>query len=113
MKNYEIISFDATNYERNFCVEEYCCLAENSVAPGKKELVDFNFNDIETQEAEKFTDFEKVRDEIEERTARLAKSGTGISPIPIIVKVFSPDVIDLTVVDLPGIVKVGIIRSDT
>jgi replication fork clamp-binding protein CrfC len=79
-----------------------------------KEELENSFTVVEeVQEAEKFTDFEKVRDEIEERTARLAKSSTGISPIPIIVKVFSPDVTDLTVVDLPGIVKVGIIRSDT
>jgi dynamin 1-like protein len=77
-----------------------------------KEELENSFTVVEkVQEAEKFTDFEKVRDEIEERTARLAKSRTGISPIPIIVKVFSPDVIDLTVVDLPGIVKVGIIRT--
>jgi len=54
----------------------------------------------------RFTDFEEVRKEIEVRTALIAGKDKGISVNPIILKVSSPHVINLTLVDLPGIVKV-------
>ncbi len=57
---------------------------------------------------EKFEDFSKVQDEIEKETLRVAESNKGISSEPIILKVFSPNVVDLTLVDLPGVVKVPI-----
>jgi len=51
-------------------------------------------------------DFKKVRDEIEADTERLAGKNKGISNTPIRLKIYSPNVIDLTLVDLPGIAKV-------
>jgi len=55
---------------------------------------------------EKFTDWSKAREEIESETHKIAGKNKGISSVPIIVKVFSPNVVDLTLVDLPGITKV-------
>lgn len=51
--------------------------------------------------------FNKVGKEINEQTIRLAGSNKGIVNVPIKVSVYSPNVIPLTVVDLPGIVKVS------
>ena len=57
---------------------------------------------------EKFEDFTKVHDEIEKETMRVAGINKGISSEPIILKVYSPHLVDLTLVDLPGVVKVPI-----
>ena len=57
---------------------------------------------------EKFEDFSKVLLEIEKETFRIAGINKGISSEPIILKIFSPNLVDLTLVDLPGIVKVPI-----
>jgi dynamin 1-like protein len=57
---------------------------------------------------ERIEDFQKVHDEIERDTARVAGKNKGISSEPIFLKIFSPRVVDLTLVDLPGIVKVSI-----
>jgi dynamin 1-like protein len=57
---------------------------------------------------EKIEDFSRVHEEIEKETFRMAGSNKGISSEPIILKVFSPNVVDLTLVDLPGVVKVPI-----
>lgn len=54
-----------------------------------------------------YTDFDEVRQAIEEMQVDMAGDKKGISMEPIILEVFSPNVINLTVVDLPGIVKVG------
>jgi replication fork clamp-binding protein CrfC len=55
---------------------------------------------------QKFTDFDQIRTEIELRTSKQAGENKNITDAKIIVKVFSPNVINLTVVDLPGVVKV-------
>ena len=54
----------------------------------------------------KFYDFSKVKTEIEEETERLSGNNKGISTEAIHLKIFSPYVCDLTLVDLPGLVKV-------
>uniref|UniRef100_H2UYQ4 Interferon-induced GTP-binding protein Mx n=1 Tax=Takifugu rubripes TaxID=31033 RepID=H2UYQ4_TAKRU len=56
----------------------------------------------------KFTDFEKIRNEIETETCRLTGSNKGISPVPISLRIYSPHVLNLTLVDLPGITKVPV-----
>ncbi|XP_077418063.1 dynamin-1-like [Vanacampus margaritifer] len=56
----------------------------------------------------KFTDFEEVRQEIEAETDRVTGQNKGISPVPINLRVFSPNVLNLTLVDLPGMTKVPV-----
>ncbi|XP_013112642.1 dynamin-1-like protein [Stomoxys calcitrans] len=55
-----------------------------------------------------FTDFNHIRQEIEEETDRIAGSNKGICPEPINLKIFSTRVVNLTLVDLPGITKVPV-----
>ncbi|RWS20391.1 dynamin-1-like protein isoform X4, partial [Leptotrombidium deliense] len=55
-----------------------------------------------------YTDFNKVRKEIESETDRLSGSNKGICPEPISLKIFSCNVVNLTLVDLPGITKVPV-----
>lgn len=57
---------------------------------------------------EKFEDFYAVLKEIEKQTVKLCGKNKNISGEAIILKIFSPSVVDLTLVDLPGIVKVPI-----
>ncbi|RVE75602.1 hypothetical protein OJAV_G00000230 [Oryzias javanicus] len=56
----------------------------------------------------KFVDFEEVRMEIEAETDRVTGSNKGISPIPINLRVYSPNVLNLTLIDLPGMTKVAV-----
>uniref|UniRef100_A0A671WZD4 Dynamin-2 n=1 Tax=Sparus aurata TaxID=8175 RepID=A0A671WZD4_SPAAU len=56
----------------------------------------------------KFVDFEEVRLEIEAETDRITGSNKGISPIPINLRVYSPNVLNLTLIDLPGMTKVAV-----
>ncbi|KAJ5808940.1 hypothetical protein N7474_010209 [Penicillium riverlandense] len=56
----------------------------------------------------KFEDFGLVKQEIEAETARIAGSNKGINRQPINLKIFSPHVLNLTLVDLPGLTKVPI-----
>ena len=56
----------------------------------------------------KYTDFEEIRVEIDADTARIAGDNKGISDVPINLKVTSPHVLNLTLVDLPGLMKVPV-----
>ncbi|CAL8142023.1 unnamed protein product [Orchesella dallaii] len=53
-----------------------------------------------------FTNFDDVREEIERETDHKAGTNKGICSEPISLKIYSTKVVNLTVVDLPGIVKV-------
>lgn len=54
----------------------------------------------------RFTEFQDVRREIENETARIAGNNKGIDRQPINLKIYSPHVLSLTLVDLPGLTKV-------
>uniref|UniRef100_A0A8B9JGT8 dynamin GTPase n=1 Tax=Astyanax mexicanus TaxID=7994 RepID=A0A8B9JGT8_ASTMX len=56
----------------------------------------------------KFTEFDEVRQEIEAETDRVTGANKGISPVPINLRVYSPHVLNLTLIDLPGITKVPV-----
>ncbi|XP_025975505.1 dynamin-1-like protein isoform X3 [Dromaius novaehollandiae] len=55
-----------------------------------------------------YTDFDEIRQEIENETERITGSNKGISPEPIHLKIFSSNVVNLTLVDLPGMTKVPV-----
>ncbi|XP_068578599.1 dynamin-1-like protein isoform X1 [Cebidichthys violaceus] len=55
-----------------------------------------------------YTDFEEIRQEVEAETERISGNNKGISDEPIHLKIFSPYVVNLTLVDLPGITKVPV-----
>ena len=55
-----------------------------------------------------FTDFTKVREEIENETDRLTGTNKGISPVPINLTIYSHKVVNLSLIDLPGLTKVPV-----
>ena len=55
-----------------------------------------------------FHNFSKIRDEIASETDRLAGSNKGITSDPIRLRIFSPHVLHLTLIDLPGITRVPV-----
>ena len=57
---------------------------------------------------EKFYDFNKIRGEIVKDTEAKTGRNAGISSLPINLRIFSPHVVTLTLVDLPGITKVPV-----
>ncbi|CAG7846064.1 Vacuolar protein sorting-associated protein 1 [Serendipita indica DSM 11827] len=57
---------------------------------------------------EKFYDFTKIRAEIVRDTEAKTGKNAGISPVPINLRIFSPNVLTLTLVDLPGLTKVPV-----
>ena len=56
----------------------------------------------------RFEDFTEIRDEIGNETDRLAGNNKGISDDPIRLRIFSPHVLNLTLIDLPGITRVPV-----
>lgn len=57
---------------------------------------------------EKFYDFNRIRGEIVRDTEAKTGKNAGISPQPINLRIFSPNVLTLTLVDLPGLTKVPV-----
>lgn len=57
---------------------------------------------------QKFTNFDLVKEEILKQTTDVAGSDRGISSVPIILEIFSPNVVPLSLVDLPGVTKVPV-----
>lgn len=60
------------------------------------------------QQGKRFYDFERIRQEILVETERMVGNNKGISEKPIRLKIFSPNVLTMTLVDLPGITKVPV-----
>ncbi|CAO3599123.1 unnamed protein product [Absidia cylindrospora] len=56
----------------------------------------------------KFYNFDKIREEIVKDTELKTGKNVGISPQPINLRIFSPNVLTLTMVDLPGLTKVPV-----
>ncbi|XP_028787296.1 dynamin-related protein 1E isoform X2 [Neltuma alba] len=56
----------------------------------------------------KFSDFSLVRKEIQDETDRVTGKSKQISPIPIHLSIYSPNVVNLTLIDLPGLTKVAV-----
>lgn len=56
----------------------------------------------------RFYNFDAIRREIETETARIAGLNKGISRLPINLKIYSDRVLNLTLVDLPGLTKIPI-----
>ncbi|XP_024987912.1 dynamin-related protein 5A-like isoform X2 [Cynara cardunculus var. scolymus] len=56
----------------------------------------------------RFTDFDAVRKEIADETDRETGRSKQISSVPIYLSIYSPNVVNLTLIDLPGLTKVAI-----
>merc|ERR1712223_2079559 len=58
--------------------------------------------------AKKFMSFTEIRKEIEDETERVTGSSKGISNLPINLRVYSPHVLNITLIDLPGMTKIPV-----
>ncbi|ODV70272.1 hypothetical protein HYPBUDRAFT_133415 [Hyphopichia burtonii NRRL Y-1933] len=56
----------------------------------------------------RFYNFHDIRNEIQSETLRIAGENKGISRLPINLKIYSTKVLNLTLVDLPGLTKIPI-----
>ncbi|KAF3449505.1 hypothetical protein FNV43_RR10233 [Rhamnella rubrinervis] len=56
----------------------------------------------------RFSDFSAVRKEIQDETDRMIGRSKQISPVPIHLSIYSPNVVNLTLIDLPGLTKVAV-----
>ncbi|CBI33933.3 hypothetical protein VitviT2T_002382 [Vitis vinifera] len=56
----------------------------------------------------RFTDFSIVRKEIQDETDRMTGRTKQISPVPIHLSIYSANVVNLTLIDLPGLTKVAV-----
>jgi len=57
---------------------------------------------------QKFPDFAAIMKEIEDETDRVTGSNKGISNLPINLRVHSPHVLNITLIDLPGLTKIAV-----
>jgi replication fork clamp-binding protein CrfC len=55
---------------------------------------------------QRFTNYADIRNEIENDTKAVVRDNMGVSNLPINLTIYSPHVVNLTLVDLPGMVKV-------
>ncbi|CAH9086667.1 unnamed protein product [Cuscuta europaea] len=56
----------------------------------------------------RYTDFSLVTKEIQDETDRVTRKPNHISPLPINLSIYSPNVVNLTLVDLPGLTNVAV-----
>jgi len=75
----------------------------NSMPEGSQEWGEFNH-----QPGVKYYNFNDIRNEINADTDRITGKNAGISNKPIFLTVFSPTVVNLTLIDLPGLTKVPV-----
>jgi len=57
---------------------------------------------------QKFMDFLSIMKEIEDETDRVTGTHKGISNLPINLRVYSPHVLNITLIDLPGLTKLAV-----
>ncbi|CAL4079341.1 unnamed protein product [Meganyctiphanes norvegica] len=60
------------------------------------------------QKGQKYSNFDDIRKEIEADTDKITGANKGISNLPINLRVYSPNVLNLTLIDLPGLTKVPV-----
>merc|ERR1711939_799438 len=81
---------------------------EELIAGGDKEANVDEWGEFLHIPGQKFHDFNKIRDEIVKETEAKTGRNAGISPAPINLRIYSPNVLTLTLVDLPGLTKVPV-----
>ncbi|KAL2478057.1 Dynamin-related protein 1E [Forsythia ovata] len=70
---------------------------------GQQEYAEFGH-----MQRRRFSDFALVRKEISDETERITGKTKQISPVPIHLSIYSPNVVNLTLIDLPGLTKVAV-----
>lgn len=81
--------------------------ASASAAPGSDSASEETWGEFLHSGSKKYFDFNAIRTEIERETERVAPN-KAISYEPINLKIYSPTVLNLTLIDLPGMTKVAV-----
>ncbi|EEF46841.1 dynamin, putative [Ricinus communis] len=81
-------------------------MLENSLKTPDDSIAEFG--EFRHLPGKRFYDFSKIRDEIQAETEREAGNNKGVSDKQIRLKIYSPNVLNMTLVDLPGITKVPV-----
>ncbi|KAI5070251.1 hypothetical protein GOP47_0014594 [Adiantum capillus-veneris] len=92
---------------RSLLLEARVVLIQTTRRPDEKSEV-VEWGEFLHAPGKRFTDFSLIRKEIEAETERELGSNKGISDKQIRLKIFSPNVLTITLVDLPGITKVPV-----
>eukprot|EP00979_Chaetoceros_neogracilis_P009276 scaffold2099_cov258-Chaetoceros_neogracile.AAC.5 len=82
--------------------------AHRSFSRSQSSTADEEWGEFLHLPGKKFYDFAAIRNEIVRDTDRITGRNRGIDPTPIHLKIFSPHILSLTVVDLPGMAKVAV-----
>ena len=77
-------------------------------ADAKKENAYEEWGEFLHQPNKIYYNFQDIKKEIEAETERTTGKNKGVSTVPINLKVYSPNVLNLTLVDLPGMTKVPV-----
>lgn len=72
--------------------------------------VEKDYVEFTDRKGEKMESFEAVKKAINEETEKVCGNSKNINSLPIKIRIYSPNVVDLLLVDLPGIVKVSILK---
>lgn len=75
-------------YSAHFCVFDFSFILRQSSLPSSLSV---EYAEFLHCKGRKFVDFEEVRMEIEAETDRITGSNKGISPVPINLRVYSPN----------------------
>lgn len=81
---------------------------DENLDPNNRDQEGVEWGEFMHMPGKRFTSFQQIRQEIVRETDRLTGSNKGISREAISLKIFSPHVLALTLVDLPGITKVPV-----
>ena len=82
--------------------------AANATSPSASASSAAEYGEFLHKPSHRFYSFADIRSEIEAETVRLTGSNKAISSHPISLTIHSPRVLDLTLVDLPGVTKVAV-----
>ncbi|OLY82069.1 Vacuolar protein sorting-associated protein 1 [Smittium mucronatum] len=83
-------------------------LVNTSIPKGSSESEPVEYGEFLHLPGKKFTDFSEIRNEIVKDTELKTGKNAGISSLPINLAIYSPNVLTLTLVDLPGLTKVPV-----
>lgn len=82
--------------------------APKSSTPGQSEDNEEEWGEFLHIPGKKFFNFDEIRQEIVKETDKVTGGNLGISSVPINLRIYSPYVLTLTLVDLPGLTKVPV-----
>lgn len=91
-------------------VEEFSTppLVENDIQLDEKRSEPKEWGKFLHTKEKRYFNFETIRDEIMNETQRVAGANKCISSQPISLRIYSPNVVNLTLVDLPGMTKIPV-----